>query len=104
MDLYYKGTLQFDFMFQYFHDPDGSGNDGYREFLHGNHTLIINEGGIQNVSMPPGTKALFKGCNWKHVYDLLPTMPMTITGKFTGKIVLHTNEGSLHKIEFIPKI
>lgn len=101
---YYSELLVLELIWECLHDPQGTGGDGFREFLHGNHVLIVNQGGIQNANMQPEVKALLKDYDWWNIYNLLPEMPKPATGKFTGKIILHTNEGTLQEIEFIPKI
>lgn len=73
----------------------------------GKHVLIVNEGGIQNNAGLGLMKGLLKGRfknYWQNVYKLLPDLPKTATGKFTGKVELHTFEGNLKKIKFIPNI
>ncbi len=73
----------------------------------GKFTLIVNEGGIQNSRLPPGIKELLKEHlkgYWQDIYDLLPELPKTTKGNFTGKVELHRFEGHLKKIHFLPKL
>lgn len=100
----YSELLPFDLIFNSMHDMECGEHNGYRGFVHGSHTLIINEGGIQNGNISPEIKGLLKGYDWQNIFKLLPKLPKTVTGKFTGKIIFHTNEAHLQKIEFIPKI
>lgn len=99
----YNELLPFAVVYDCLHDPNGTGSDGLRTFSHGKYVLIINEGGIQNADISSETKGYLKSYNWHNVYNLLQTMPRTASGKFTGKVVFHTNEAHLQKIEFIPK-
>lgn len=98
--------LIFDILFNDLHDPNGTGNSGYREHCYGRHVLIVCNGGLQAVehrSVSQDTKVIFKSICWQNIYKLLPEMPITTSSKFTGQIEFHTNEGHLQQIKFIPK-
>jgi len=71
----------------------------------GKYTLIVNDGGVRNSDLPSGIQDALKGPlkdHWKDIFELLPELPKTKTGKFSGHVELHRFEGYLKKIKFIP--
>jgi len=81
-------------------------NTGIKPKKNGKDVLFFNNGGLQyveEINITPEARALFKDYDWqKNIYWNLPLMPKTATGKFTGKVELHTNNKYLEKIKFFP--